>query len=35
MQEALELGSRGKRVGGGYRDEPYDVEELLQLGADS
>ena len=34
MQEALELGSRVKRVGGGYRDEPYDVEELLQLGAE-
>ena len=34
MQEALELGSRVKRVGGGSRDEPYDVEELLQLGAE-
>ena len=34
MQEALDLGSRVKRVGGGYRSEPYDAEELLQLGAE-
>ena len=34
MQETLDLGSRVKRVGGGYRSEPYDAEELLQLGAE-
>ena len=34
MQEVLELGSRVKRVGGGYRDETYDADELLQLGAE-
>ena len=34
MQGALDLGSRVKRVGGGYSDVPYDAEELLLLGAE-
>ena len=34
MQEVLDLAFRVKRVGGGYCDEPYDAEVLLQLGAE-
>ena len=33
MQEALELGSRVKRVGGGYREVPYTAQELLAVAA--